>query len=137
MFEKLAGRLPVLIHAGDYRYHYSNPALIEQVLTDFPTLTVIAAHMGGWTEWERAAETLPGKHDNLYVDASSTLFAVGPQRMAELIRLFGADRIFFGSDYPTRNLGDELRAFNEVPISEEEKEKIRWGNACRFFERSL
>ena len=129
MFEKFEGRLPALIHAGDRRYHYSNPALIAKLLSDFPRLTVIAAHMGGWSEWDAAAEALAGRFENLYVDTSSTMFAIPPGRMARLVAQFGADRVLFGTDFPMWTPKSELDALNRLPIAESEKELIRWTNA--------
>jgi predicted TIM-barrel fold metal-dependent hydrolase len=53
LYEALSERkLTLLIHAGDTRYKYSNPERIAHVLQAFPQLTVVAAHFGGWSEWD-------------------------------------------------------------------------------------
>ena len=41
--------LPVLLHTGDYRFDFSNPAQLVNVLEKFPDLQVIGTHMGGWS----------------------------------------------------------------------------------------
>jgi predicted TIM-barrel fold metal-dependent hydrolase len=43
--------LPVLLHTGDYRYDFSNPERMADVLEKFPELTVIGAHFGGWYQY--------------------------------------------------------------------------------------
>ena len=65
MLALLEGKLPVLIHTGDWRYDYSGPEHILRVREKLPNLTMICAHLGGWTEWEKAAALLPGH--GLYV----------------------------------------------------------------------
>ena len=46
--------LPMMIHAGDYRYHYSNPPQIRKMLAEAPDLTVIAAHFAGYSVWDES-----------------------------------------------------------------------------------
>ena len=41
--------VPALLHTGDYRYDYSNPNRLLPVLKAYPSLTVIGAHLGGWS----------------------------------------------------------------------------------------
>ena len=122
IFEKLEGRLPVLIHTGDNRYPYSNPRRMAEVMRRFPKLTAICAHLGGYTEWEDATALLPST--GVYVDCSSSLFRMTPERATEIIRIFGADRVLFGSDYPTWHPGEEVKSINALPLTDEEKNLI-------------
>ena len=46
--------LPVLVHTGDYRFDYSNPNRIANVLRAFPKLKFVGAHFGGWSVWDEA-----------------------------------------------------------------------------------
>ena len=48
-YDWLQGRLPVLFHCGDKTRDYSHPKRLRRVLDNFPNLTVIAAHLGGWS----------------------------------------------------------------------------------------
>jgi predicted TIM-barrel fold metal-dependent hydrolase len=122
----------LLIHCGDYRFDYSNPNRIEAVLKAFPRLTVIGAHLGGWSVWEEAVERL-AHYPNFLVDTSSSLYALTPERAKEIIRRFGADRVLFGTDYPMWDVGDELSRFHALDLTVEEEEKILSGNAVRLF----
>ena len=55
MFRHLADRnMPALIHTGDRRYPYSEPARMARVLDQVPGLKVICANLGGWSVWEDA-----------------------------------------------------------------------------------
>lgn len=121
IYEMIEGRLPILIHTGDYRYEYSKPERILRVIQRFPKLDIICAHFGGWSEWEKAT-ALAGQR--IWVDTSSSLYALTPRRVREFIDLFGVDRVLFGSDYPMWNPGNELQLLSKVELSDEEKEKI-------------
>lgn len=131
MCRAVAGKLPLLVHAGDYRYHYSNPLQIRNLCEALPDLTVIAAHLGGWTQWEEAVKLLPGI-PGLYVDTSSALFALSPERATEIIRCYGAGRTFFGVDSPMWDPTEEIARFSRLGLTREEREQILWKNAFAF-----
>lgn len=127
IYEAIEGRLPLLVHTGDYRFEYSKPSRLAKVMDRFPKLDVIGAHFGGWSEWNLAAKFLAGRR--LYVDTSSSLYALTPQRARKLIDLFGVDNVLFGSDYPMWNPGDELDLIDRLDLNDLEKEKILHINA--------
>ncbi|MBQ3055824.1 MAG: amidohydrolase [Oscillospiraceae bacterium] len=129
LFEACADRLPFLVHAGDYRYQYSNPAQVRPVLDAFPHTTVIAAHLGGWSVWEEAMDAFCGKYEQLFVDSSSCRFVLSAQQYFDIIRRFGTDRVLFGSDYPMWNPKEELDDFLTLPFTDAEFEKILYQNA--------
>ena len=122
--------LPLLIHCGDYRYTYSHPERLVKILHKFPKLKVIAAHFGGWSIWDLALEYLKG--ENCYLDTSSSFPMIGVKRAKELIRIYGADRIVFGTDIPMWNLKDDLNRYNTINLKEEEMEKIFYKNAMKI-----
>ncbi len=130
MLAAFAGKLPVLIHTGDYRYDNSGPERILHVHEELPELTMICAHLGGWSEWDKAARLLPGH--GLYVDTSSALFYLTPERATEIIRSFGADHVLFGTDFPMWTPDDELQRFNKLLLTDEERELILGLNAKRL-----
>jgi len=132
IFSILNNRLPVLIHAGDYRYDYSHPSRIANVIDCFPKLTVIAAHFGGWSLFDLALEYL--EHRFCYLDVSSSIMYLGNRRSEELIRAYGAERLLFGSDYPMWDPAVELERFLSLNISASEKDMILSGNALRILE---
>ncbi|MFQ6829246.1 MAG: amidohydrolase family protein [Acutalibacter sp.] len=46
--------LPILFHTGDSRTDFSTPRRLMNVLEKIPDFTCIAAHLGGYSEWEDA-----------------------------------------------------------------------------------
>lgn len=133
IYELCEGRLPVLLHCGDYRFDYSNPGRLAAVLRTFPRLTVIGAHLGGWSVWQEAEDTLAG-FPNFYVDTSSSLYALSPEKATEIIRRYGAERVMFATDFPMWDIGEELGRFDRLSLTEAEREAILWRNAARLFE---
>ena len=121
------GRCPLLLHMGDSRYHYDNPAQLPAVLHDFPRLRVIGAHMGGYTEWAEARQYL--QHENVLVDCSSSHFVLGDAGLLESIRFFGVDRVLFGTDFPMWDPGEELHAVRRIGLTPEELDKLLHRNA--------
>ncbi len=123
-----AGKLPLLVHAGDHRYSFSNPHRIRALCERLPDLTVIAAHFGGWSEWEEAEKLLPGL-PNLYVDTSSSLPFLSAAKAKELIDAFGRTRVLFGVDYPMWDHAEELERFFAVDLDDEARNRILYRNA--------
>lgn len=70
--------------------------------------------------------------ENCYMDCSSSMFTLGPRRMKELIRIYGAERILFGSDYPMWNPKFELNRFMGLGLTDEENQLILQDNAKRI-----
>jgi predicted TIM-barrel fold metal-dependent hydrolase len=127
MYAALEGRLPVIFHTGDYRYSFSHPSRLARVLDNFPKLTTVAAHFGGWSLFDIAMDYL---HDRFcYFDVSSSLPFLGKRRARELIRVYGAERFLFGSDYPMWNPTACLTDFLDLNLSGTEKDLILYKNA--------
>ncbi len=119
--------IPLLIHCGDYRYDYSHPRRLKKLLREFPGLTVIGAHFGGWSMCDLAYEFLAD--ENCYVDTSSSFWMLGMKRAKELIRLYGAERVVFGSDFPMWSVSEELERFKSMELTDEENSLILYKNA--------
>ncbi len=130
MFALCEGVCPALIHTGDRRYHYSNPDQTKRLLKRRPRLTVIGAHFGGWSEWREAQRTLAG--ENLYVDTSSSQYALNDDELRAAISAFGEEHVLFGSDYPMWDPGDELRRIRALSLGDAAEEKILGGNLARL-----
>ncbi len=123
-------KLPMIIHCGDYRYDYSHPRRMQRILHDFPDLVVDAAHFGGWSIYDLAVEFL--ENENCFMDMSSSIALLGMRRTEELTRIYGCDRIMFGSDFPMWNPIAELDAFTSANFTESELEDLLRNNALRF-----
>ena len=123
-------RMPVLVHAGDCRYDFSGPQRIRHVLEKHPDLIVIAAHFGGYTEWDKSCEYLVGK--KVWFDTSSTLWKLPYEKANAMLRAHGIENFLFGSDYPMWDHEDELKRFNQLNLTAQEREDILYNNAVRL-----
>jgi hypothetical protein len=133
IYEVIGDRLPVLIHAGDHRYSFSSPKRIARAMTRFPALTLIAAHLGGWSEWDDAVSELAGRFgDKLYVDTSSSLYSMTAEKAREYVLAFGEDHVLFGTDYPMWDIAEELERFAKIDLSDTAREKILYSNSAKL-----
>lgn len=132
IYECCEGRLPILMHTGDYRYDFSNPNRLIPILQIYRGLTVIGAHMGGWSIWEEASRQLAGI-PNLYVDCSSSFPYLKPETAREIIERYGTDRVLFGTDYPMWEPETELAYFFGLGLGEADMRRILWDNAVELF----
>ena len=123
--------LVFLFHVGDQQSDFSAPRRLARVLDEVPGLRVIAAHLGGYSQWEEAKKYLIGR--DLYMDISSSVSFLGRERSRELIFAHGTDKILFASDYPAVTQKSALRDFLELGLSAEDMEKIAHLNAERLF----
>jgi len=129
MARAAAGRLPILIHAGDYRFSYSHPEQIRKLAVAFPDLKIIAAHFGGWSEWHKAPDALAGL-PNVFVDTSSSLDFMSPEKATELIYKYGTDHVLFGTDYPMWGAAEELARFGRLKLTKADRRQILYTNAA-------
>ncbi len=131
IYKAIEGRLPVLIHMGDSRYDYSHPKRLENAMKAFPKLDVFAAHLGGYERWDEAITCLFGK--NIHFDTSSSLEFLSPDYARDIIRGFGADKIFFGTDFPMWDHFSEIQRFMKLNLTDEENVRILSGNFKAYF----
>jgi len=124
--------LPILMHTGDSRYDYSNPNRMLPILEIYTNLTVIGAHLGGWSVWDDAAEKL-AHHDNFYVDTCSCFPFMEKEKALQIIRHYGADRVLFGTDYPMWNFEKEIETVLSLGLDESEIMSILNINAKKLF----
>ncbi|MBR1560634.1 MAG: amidohydrolase family protein [Clostridia bacterium] len=134
MLAPFEGKLPILVHCGDYRYDNSCPDRIKHVLRVFPRLRLICAHLGGWTVWKENARQLIGQ--DVYVDTSSALFALTPDEATQIIRGYGVERAIYGTDFPMWTPAGELERFDRLDLTEDERRKILWDNHLQLFDEA-
>ncbi|MFZ1979620.1 MAG: amidohydrolase family protein [Bacteroidota bacterium] len=131
-FEAIAGKFMVLFHMGDAvktSANKSTPKKLAAILDRFPSLTVIAAHMGGYCFWQESLEELAGR--KLYLDTSSTLPYIEKNLFKKIVFKHGTDRILFGSDYPLHSPAQALAEIDSLGwLSSSQKEKILGANAA-------
>ena len=125
-----AKRLPVILHVGDYRYDFSHPRRILNILKAFPDLVLNAAHFGGWSIYDIGYDYL--RDANCFVDSCSSFELTGVRHGRELINMYGTDRVLFGSDFPMWNPAKEYQMLCSMGFNEDDFEKLTWHNAENF-----
>ena len=130
IYEIIEGRLPLIVHTGDYRYDYSHPRRLKKVLRAFPNLVVDAAHFGGWSIFDLAVEYL--EHENCFLDMSSSRAFLGARRTQELVRIYGNRPHPVRVDFPMWSPTKEYEDFAALDFTETELANMTWHNAERF-----
>ena len=131
IYELIEGKLPLLIHCGDNRYDYSAPQRIANIHKNFPNLKIQAAHLGGYQRWQEALECLRGL-ENVWFDVSSSLAFISPETAVKMIHAYGAEKCFFGSDFPMWSHEEEFERFMKLGLSEQENKMIFAENFKNF-----
>jgi len=105
---------------------------------------LIFAHMGGlnFRFWNilALARTADGfAMDNVYFDISATVLLAADSPIEDefvwTLRNVGIDHVLLGSDYPQISLARTVKALERLDLTEDEKAKIRAGNARKLFGR--
>lgn len=130
MYEILEGRLPLLLHMGDINTENTTPERLKNVIRRFPKLQVIGAHFSGYSVWDRAERVLADS--GIWVDTSSSLPFMTPERGTELVHAFGAEHCLFGTDYPMWDHAGEYDRFCRLDLTDTEREMILHENAERL-----
>ena len=131
IYEAIQGRLPLLVHTGDFRYEWSKPSRMARVMELFPRLEVIGAHFGGWSEWDDALEAFKGKR--VWVDTSSSMYAMTDEQIKHMIKAYGIDRVMFGTDFPMWGPEPELKRLRGLGLTSSELDMILYKNAENLF----
>lgn len=128
IYEALTGLdMVVLFHTGDYRFDFSGPARVRNLRRNFAKLKIVAAHFGGYTQWQESFDILNGV--DVFFDTSSSLWKMPPELARKFISRHGSDRFLFGSDFPMWTHEGELERFKQLKLTGKEEENILWKNA--------
>lgn len=114
--------LPVSINIGvpgpQVRSRCQDPVLLEDVLIDFPDLTVVGAHMGH--PYEALLIQYMLKWPRLHLMTSAYLATyMDPALVRFMDSSRGRGRVLFASDHPVIPAGKALTAARKLPLSSE------------------
>lgn len=145
--------LIVITHAGmDIGFpeaDFCGPDRIRKVMEDFPELKLVAAHMGGWKQWDKSKELL--KDTPVILDSSFSfnrinarpgekyyseeeLLLLNKEEFIKMVETFGSKRILFGTDSPWTGQAESIDFIRSLEISSEEKNDILGKNAKKLLE---
>jgi len=127
----------VFFHAGNEIMPLAairaTPGRIARVVDALPGLTVIAAHMGSYLQWDEVIEFLVGRE--VYFDTAFCLHKLGTERFVDLVRAHGSPRIVFGTDSPWADQAAGLTSVRALPLTDDERRLIFHENAKRLLGR--
>lgn len=108
------------------------PDVLYPFITSYPDLTIVCAHWGGGLPFYSLMPEVKEAMKNVYFDTAASPFLYSPDVYSQGIRLAGADKILFGSDYPLlppRRLLEEIKALD---MNRETKDLMLSCNALRL-----
>lgn len=108
----------------------ASPLRMRRVIEKHPDLTVLCTHLGGWKSWDEVDEYLIGT--DVYMETSFTASYLPPERLTDMIRRHGADKVLFGTDWPWARQDTELADFRNLPLTGDETNTILWRNAAKL-----
>jgi predicted TIM-barrel fold metal-dependent hydrolase len=131
LIEKIAkARVPALIHAEPL------DALFN--LADrFPDATILVAHSGTGCSLLGAPGIIHEvkRLENLYLDTATSHLEAN--MVEEAVRVLGADRVIYGTDYPLLEPNAQIQRVKSAKISEEDKRLILGENMMHLIGRKV
>jgi predicted TIM-barrel fold metal-dependent hydrolase len=132
----------VMFHGGTSvfpgaRNVFADTMPIDDVAVDFPNLKIIIAHAGRPLHTETTFFLLR-RHKNIHIDVSG----IPPKKLLEYLPRLEeiADKTLWGTDWPSPGVWDlkkNIIDFIQLPLAEEIKQKILYGNAARLLDEIL
>lgn len=125
----------LVLHAGEdlgfENPDHGAPERIAWLCDRFPQARIVAAHMGGFNQWDLAEQCLSGRR-NLWMDCSFAATEMTGARFAAFARGHGIDRVLFGTDSPWKSFSDTVSAVMSAGLSQDEQRAVFWDNATRL-----
>lgn len=101
---------------------------VKKVAEEFPNLTIVCTHLGGWKQWDRVK--ILTKRENIYTETSMVITETDENTFIKLLLKFDEDRVLFGTDSPWTDQKKMAAHAMGLPISDKKKEKLLFSNAA-------
>lgn len=135
IFEAFGDEIAVITHVGEggspEANRLSSPKMIADIARQFPALRLMACHFGGYKILDDAEEMLNGADVVLETSWPPSLSTLRPERVRDLIRRHGAERVVFGSDWPMTSPAEEIKAIDSLGLSDDETKLVLGGTLAR------
>lgn len=126
--------LIICVHAGfDPGYPecvHCPPKLARDMIHDVQPERLVLAHMGGYRRWDEVEEYLVG--EPVWFDTAAVLGEIPDQQFIRIVQNQGADRILFATDSPWAGQKEFVQYIKELPLTEEEQDRIFRFNALEL-----
>ncbi|MHA4847933.1 amidohydrolase family protein [Rhodococcus sp. MSC1_016] len=128
--------IPVIAHVGSGGDAHQNergaPKDFHAMLTAVKGLRLIAAHYGGYQVLDEAEQWSVGTDVHLETSWPPSMGTLPQERIRNIIRRHGADRVVYGSDWPMTDPATEIAAIKALGLTAEEESGILGGNLARL-----
>jgi len=108
-----------------------SPERVARVIREIPGLRFIAAHLGGWMDWEASVSHLLGK--DVFLDTSVLHYGIENPHALRLLREHDPDKLLFATDAPWMSFEDGIRFVRSAGLSPAHEAAVLGGNAQRLF----
>lgn len=134
LFERIAGRLIVLLHGGEEIMAVDDiqptPERLLRLRQTFPDMQLIVAHLGGNQMWDAVEQYLVGQ--DVYLDLSYVFNKTSDAQIDRIIRGHGPARILFASDFPWQSPTDVLAGLDRLTLDAVTRRMILGENLVRL-----
>jgi predicted TIM-barrel fold metal-dependent hydrolase len=108
------------------------PEVLYPFIASFPDLTIVCAHWGGGLPFYALMPEVKKAMANVFFDTAASPLLYTPEIYNQVIKLVGADKILFGSDYPLLAPSRLIKEIKALKLGEEAENLILSGNARRL-----
>lgn len=133
---ELAAELGLIIvfHAGldvglPPPYHCT-PERLVKVVKAFPGIKTVAAHMGGFSYWDRVEEFLVGQ--DIYLDTSYSFGWISNEQAKRIIKNHDYKKILFATDSPWTDQKEEISRLKDLDLGADIESAVLGGNAAKL-----
>ena len=123
-----------------------SPQMIKRVVETVGDFKFVATHMGGWKNWDDVLKILGGT--KIFIDTAFSTDKIIPRsdfvwnaddlklldaaQFMTFAKIFGADRILFGTDSPWTSARTVIEFIKNLPLADVDKDKILGLNAKKI-----
>ena len=125
-----------------------SPQMARHVVEEVGEFKFVLAHMGGWKNWSDVLKILGDK--KIFIDTSFSTGKIIPRKdfhweaddlklldeaqLIEFVKIFGAEKILFGTDSPWTSAENSIEFIKNLPLPDADKNKILGLNAQKLLE---
>ena len=123
-----------------------SPEKLRSAIRQVGPVKIVAAHMGGWKQWDEALEQLADT--DVFVDTSFSTGVMEPipdsgysseelqlltgEQFVAMVRAYGVHRVLFGTDSPWSGQQESLAWLRTAPLTATERTAILGENAQKL-----
>ena len=123
-----------------------SPQMAKKVVEEVGDFKFVLAHMGGWRNWDDVLKLLADT--KVFIDTAFSTGKIVPRsyfhwaeddlkmlnaaQFMKFVKIFGAERILFGTDSPWSSARTSIDFIMNLPLDDADKDKILGGNAKKL-----